>query len=59
MKKTSKILVTIGVIILWIVLFAIVVGLRDSNGHSTPGIFGTILFIAMIAGIRAIWKSKE
>lgn len=59
MSKTAKILVTIGAIVGFLFLFAILVDSRDQSGQETPGIFGIILLFSLIAGIRAIWKSPE
>lgn len=59
MKRSAKILVTVVIIIVWFIIFAVTTTIRRENGKVTPGWINTILFIAMIAGIRAIWKSKE
>ncbi|MBO6117886.1 MAG: hypothetical protein J6P44_05000 [Bacteroidales bacterium] len=59
MKKSAKILVTTGIIIVWIILFAVIVGVRQSNGFHTPGFIATILFIATIAAVRAVWKKDK
>ena len=56
MSKLSKVIVTILVIIVFIVLFAIINGVRQSSGYHTPGILGLIVFAGMIGAIRAIWK---
>ena len=60
MSKFAKLLVTIGVLFVFFMLFAVIVGARGDAGHSTPGIFfGLILFAAVIGAIRAIWKSDK
>ena len=59
MNKLSKVLVTIGIIFVFIVLFAIIVGVRGDEGKAGPGMLGTIIGIAAIGGIAAIWKKKE
>lgn len=59
MSKFAKILVTIGVIILWFLLSVINTEMRKVSGHSTPGIFGMILLLGVIGAVRAIWKSKK
>ena len=59
MSKFAKLLVTIGVLFVFFMLFAVIVGARVDAGHSTPGIFGLILFAAVIGAIRAIWKSDK
>lgn len=62
MSNLSKTLVTIGIIAGFLILFAIVVVLKDgkeSGGSNNPGIFGIILFFGMMAGIRAVWKKSD
>lgn len=54
-----KILVTIIVVAIFLILFAVVVGLQESSGHSTPGILGLILFAALYGAIRSIWKRNK
>lgn len=51
MSKTAKVLVIIGIVAVFIVLFALLVGLRENEGHSTSGIIGAILLIGAITGI--------
>lgn len=59
MSKTAKILVTFLVIFIFVILFAMVVGVRSDSGHATPGILGLILFAGVIGAVRAIWKSQS
>lgn len=59
MKKSSKIIVTIVFIVVFIFLSAIVTGMRSDAGHSTPGIVGLILLAALIGGLTAIWKKDK
>jgi len=59
MSKTSKIVVTIVVVFIFIVLFAAISGSRSSAGMIGPGIFGLIVFAAMIGALRAIWKKPK
>lgn len=59
MSKFAKILVTTGVVLIFFMLFAAIVGARGDAGHSTPGIIGLILFAAFIGAIKAIWKSDR
>lgn len=40
----------------FIALFGAIVGIRGDSGHSTPGIFGLIVFAGMIGAVRAVWK---
>ena len=59
MSTTAKILVTIGAIVGFFLLFGVTVGVRKESGSSTPGIMGIILLFGLIAGIRAIWKKPS
>ena len=59
MSKLSKIIMTIGVIVVFIVLQAIIVEVRQSSGAHRPGIFGLIVVAGMIGAIRAIWKKGD
>lgn len=59
MSNTSKVLVTIGIIIGFLFFFGLLTASRTSGGNSTPGIFGIILFVGMIAGIKAVWKKEK
>ena len=59
MSNISKILVTIGIIFGFLFLFGLLTASRGSNGNSTPVIFGIILFVGMIAGIKAVWKKEK
>lgn len=56
MSGIAKTLVTVGVVVLAIILFAAVVGVRDESGHNTPGILGLIVFAGAFGAIKAIWK---
>lgn len=58
MKKSTKVIVTIGAIVLWFILSAINAGLRHDAGYATPGYLGIILLLALIGALRAIWKKK-
>lgn len=59
MNQLAKILVTLGIIIVFIVLFTGVSVMRDYSGNSTPGILGLILFAALIGSLRAVWKKNR
>lgn len=59
MGKTSKIIVTIVIIVVFIAIFGAIVGARGDSGHSTPGIFGLIVFAGMIGAVRAVWKKDQ
>ncbi len=59
MEKSTKIIVTIIIIVVFIVLSAVVSGIRSDAGAATPGIFGIILFAALIGGLSAVWKKDK
>lgn len=59
MSKLAKILVTVGVLFVYFLLSAMLVGVREASGHTTPGFMGIILLVAVIGAIRAIWKSGK
>ena len=59
MEKSTKIIVTIVIIVAFIAIFGAIAGIRCDNGNSTPGIFGLIVFAGMIAAIRAVWKKDK
>lgn len=58
MSQLSKILVTIGVVFLFIIIFGAIAGFMSAAGR-TPGILGLIVFGAMIGALRAIWKKPK
>ena len=58
MSELSKILATMGVVVLFVVIFGAVVGAMSDAGQ-TPGIFGLIVFGALIGALRAIWKKPK
>ena len=59
MNKVSKILVTLGVVLVFFILFAAIVGIRGEAGHKTPGIFGLVVFAGMVGALKAIWKKNK
>lgn len=58
MKKSSKAFATLGVIVLFLIIMALIEGPKGPGG-GPPGIIGIILFIGLIVAIRAIWKSNK
>lgn len=58
MSQLSKILVTIGIVFLFIVIFGAIAGSMSDAGR-TPGILGLIIFGALIGALRAIWKKPK
>ena len=59
MEKSTKIILTVIIVVVFIVLSAVVTGIRSDSGAATPGIFGIILFAALIGGLRAVWKKDK
>ena len=59
MQKSTKVIVTIVAIVVFFILSAVLFGVRSSTGHSTPGFLGTILIVALIGALRAIWKKSD
>lgn len=58
MKKSAKVLLTIGAIFLYILIATPIIGGMKESGHST-GLIGIILLAALIGAIRAIWKKPN
>ena len=58
MSQLSKILVTVGVVFLFIIIFGAIAGAMSDAGR-TPGILGLIVFGALIGALRAIWKKPK
>ena len=59
MSKLSKIVVTAGIVIVFLFVFGLFTATRNENGNSTPGIIGLILGFGAFAGIKAVWKNKQ
>ena len=59
MQKSTKVIVTIVAIVLFIILSAVITGIRSDAGHYTPGFLGIILAVALIGALRAVWKKKD
>ncbi|QUB47678.1 hypothetical protein J5A66_02355 [Prevotella sp. oral taxon 475] len=58
MSQLSKILITVGVVFLFMVVFGAIAGAASDAGR-TPGILGLIVFGALIGALRAIWKKNK
>lgn len=58
MSKLAKILVTIGVVFLFLIVYGALVGAMSNAGH-TPGILGMIIMIAFIGALWGIWKGGK
>jgi hypothetical protein len=59
MQKSTKVIVTIVAVVLFIILSAVITGIRSDAGHSTPGFLAIILFVALVGALRAIWKKSN
>lgn len=59
MNKFVKVLVTLGIVFLFLVLFGALVGVSGEAGQKTPGILGVILMMAAVGAIRALWKKPR
>ena len=59
MRELSKILATIGVVVLFVIIFGAIVISRSDADQKTPGILGLIVFGALIGALRAIWKKPK
>lgn len=55
MSNLSKILVTIGIVFLFLIVFGAIVGTMSDAGHSTP----LIIVGALFGALRAIWKKSK
>lgn len=58
MSKLAKIVVTIGVVFLFLIVYGALVGAMSNAGH-TPGILGMIIMIAFIGALWGIWKGGK
>lgn len=58
MSQVSKVLVTIGVVALFIVIFGAIAGSMADAGR-TPGILGLIVLVGLIGALKAIWKEPK
>ena len=59
MGKTAKILVTIGIVFLFFIVYGAIVGAMRDADRSTPGILGLIAFGGLIGALKAIWKDSN
>lgn len=59
MSKLSKIAVTVIAVLLFVVLFALLQGARESAGAATPGVIGIILLAGLIGALKAVWKKSR
>lgn len=58
MGKSAKILVTVGVVFLFFIVYGAIVGVMKDAGR-TPGFLGLIALGALIGALRAIWKKNK
>ena len=59
MSKFAKILVTLGVILIFYLLFALIIVAGGNSDNSTPGILGLILLSTLLSAICAIWRNDK
>ena len=59
MSKFTKVLVTIGVVLISMFIIGVIGGIRSDAGYNTPGFLSLIFFAAMIGALRAIWKKPK
>lgn len=57
MSKLSRIIITIVTIFLFVILFAIAVGVKSDQGK-TVGIPGLILMFTLVGAMKVIWKKN-
>lgn len=58
MKKSEKILATIGIIIGCLVILVILQTISNAVGGGSVGALAGMIILGVIYGIRSIWKSK-
>ena len=58
MTRTSKILATVGIVLVFM-FFSAALQAGSGPGGRPPGILGIILLVGLIAGIRAVWKKSD
>lgn len=58
MKKTSKILVTVVAVLMYIVFGTLILGSMKDAGMST-GFVGLILLVALIGALKAVWRKPK
>jgi hypothetical protein len=58
MTRTSKILATVGIVLVFMI-FSAALQAGSGPGGRPPGILGLALFLGLIAGIRAVWKKSD
>ena len=58
MNNTTKVLVTIGVVVLYILIATPITAAMRESGNSS-GFIGIILLVALIGAIKAIWSKPK
>lgn len=56
-NKSSKVIATIIIVVVFIALFAVVSGIGESG--APVGKISLIIFAGFIAGLRAVWKKDK
>lgn len=59
MSNLSKFLVTIGMIIGFFLIFGAIVIQKEQTGNSAYMAIAAIVFFGLVAGLRAVWKTKK
>ncbi len=59
LSKPYKIILTVVSIVVFVILTAVVTGIRTDAGYVTPGILGTILLMILVFVLRSIWKKNK
>lgn len=59
LSQTNKILLTVGAVMLFIGLSAVITGIRSDAGYATPGFFAIVLLMVFIIALRTIWKKPK
>ena len=59
MNKFAKVLISVGIVFFFFIVFGAIVGSRSDAGEKTPGVLGLIIFGALIGALRAIWKKSK
>lgn len=58
MSTFTKVIVTIGILVVFWFFFVLIVYNQKINGNSTPGLLGLIIFSGFIAAMKAVWKKN-
>ena len=59
MSKLAKTVVTVILVVVFILLFALITLEQEASGRKTPGFLSRVRLAGLIGGIRAVWKKKK